>query len=272
MRATFRNKTLAISSGFLLLVTLAAVAAPYLTSFSYEEQNIEARLEGPSAKHPMGTDSLGRDLYSRILYGARASMAVGFVTALCAVLIGTVYGAVAGWVGGWVDAFLMRVVDIFYVFPSLLIAILLMVVLGQGITGILIALALVGWVNQARLVRAQVLQVKEHLHVEAARAAGAGGFRIVGRHILPLILGPVMVSLTFQIPTSIMAESFLSFLGLGLQPPYSSWGTLAAEGFRGMRSYPHLIIFPGVALFLTMLAFQFLGDGLRDLLDPTTRS
>lgn len=272
MRNAPKNKVLAIASGFLLLVTLAAAFAPYLTSYSYEEQNIEARLEGPSAKHPMGTDSLGRDLYSRILYGARASMAVGFVTALFAVLLGTVYGSVAGWVGGWVDALLMRIVDVFYIFPSLLIAILLMVVLGQGIAGILIALALVGWVNQARLVRAQVLQVKKHLHVEAARAAGAGSLRIVARHILPLILGPVMVSLTFQIPTSIMAESFLSFLGLGLQPPYSSWGTLAAEGFRGMRSYPHLIIFPGVALFLTMLAFQFLGDGLRDLLDPRTRS
>ena len=196
MRKILRNKTLAISSGFLLLVTLAALFAPYLTSFSYEEQNIEARLEEPSARHPMGTDSLGRDLFSRILYGARASMTVGFVTAIVAVLIGTIYGSIAGWIGGWVDTFLMRVVDVFYVFPSLLIATLLMVVLGQGIIGILIALALVGWVNQARLVRAQVLQVKEHLHIEAARASGAGSIRIVSRHILPLILGPVMVSLS----------------------------------------------------------------------------
>ena len=262
------KKALLIPSIFLFVVLVAGVLAPIIAPYSFEDQNIEARLEKPSGAHIMGTDSLGRDLYSRVLYGARASMAVGIVTALVSVIIGTLFGALAGFFGGWVDIVIMRVVDIFYILPSLLLAILVMVVVGQGLFGILISLGIVGWVNQARLVRAQVMQVKEFLHVEAARAGGASDFRIITRHILPLIVGPVIVSLTFQIPTNIMSESFLSFIGIGLQPPYSSWGTLAAEGFRGMRSYPHLIIYPGLVLFFTMLAFQFLGDALRDRLDP----
>jgi oligopeptide transport system permease protein len=198
-------------------------------------------------------------------------MAVGILTALVAALLGVVYGAISGYLGGWIDEAMMRVVDIFYIFPSLLFAILLTVLLGQGLHGIVLALAFVGWVNLARLVRGQILLVKEMPHVEAARAVGVGGVRIVGRHILPMIWGPVVVALTFQIPTNIMSESFLSFIGLGLQPPHSSWGTLANEGWRGLRSYPHLIAFPGLALFLTMLSFQFLGDGLRDWLDPKSR-
>lgn len=266
-----RNKPALLSALFLLFVCLMALAAPFVTTFSYEEQNVEHRLMAPTWQYIMGTDSLGRDLYSRIVYGARASMAVGIVTALVSVLVGTVYGAISGYVGGWIDGLMMRIVDIFYIFPSLLLAILLMVVIGQGLTGIVLALAMVGWVNVARLVRGQVLQVKELQHVEAARALGVSSARIVAKHILPLIWGPVIVALTYQIPSNIMSESFLSFIGLGLQPPFSSWGTLANEGWRGMRSFPHLIIFPGSVLFVTLLAFQFFGDGLRDWLDPKSR-
>ncbi len=271
-RQLLKHRLATISLVFLVLMTLLAVAAPLVTQYSYEEQNVAQKLESPSLQHWMGTDSLGRDLYSRIVYGARMSLAVGVLTALFALVLGTVTGATAGYLGGWVDHLLMRVVDLFYIFPSLLLAILLMIVFGHGVLGILLALGMTAWVTQARLVRAQVMQARQLPYVESARAVGLRGLPIVVRHILPNIWGPVIVSLTFQIPTNIMAESFLSFIGLGLQPPYSSWGTLASEGFRAMRSYPHLILFPGTVLFFTMLAFNYLGDGLRDVLDPQSRN
>jgi oligopeptide transport system permease protein len=266
-----KNKVAVLSLVFLVVVCFFALFAPFVTKHSYQEQNIESRLLKPTAEYIMGTDSLGRDLFSRVVYGARASMAVGIVTALVSLIVGTAYGAISGYVGGWVDGLMMRVVDIFYIFPSLLFAILLMVLMGHGLTGIVVALAFVGWVNIARLVRGQVLQIKEMQHVEAARALGVGHHMVIARHVLPMVWGPLIVALTYQIPSNIISESFLSFIGLGLQPPVSSWGTLANEGWRGMRSYPHLIIFPGTVLFVTMLSFQFLGDGLRDWLDPKSR-
>ncbi len=267
MKAFLRNRVAAASLAFLALVTTLSICAPLVTRYSYDEQSIAEKLETPSATHWMGTDSLGRDLFSRILYGGRMSLAVGLSTALFALLVGTATGALAGYRGGWVDRVLMRIVDVFYIFPSLLLAILLGVLVGRGFMGILLALGLVAWVTQARLVRGQMLLAREQLYVEAARGMGASAGRIVVRHVLPNLWGPIIVSLTMQIPTSIMAESFLSFIGLGLQPPFSSWGTLANEGFRAMKSYPHLIIYPGTVLFLTMLAFNYLGDGLRDALD-----
>lgn len=267
----FRNKPAVLAAVFVAVVMLMAISAPWITWHSYEEQNLEMRLVGPSLHYIMGTDSLGRDLFSRVLYGARASMAVGIVTALVSMIFGVLYGATSGYIGGWLDGVMMRVVDLVYSFPSLLFAILLMLKFGYGLSGIIIAISFVSWVGIARLVRGQVLQLREMAHVEAARALGVSGPKIVVRHILPLIWGPVIVALTFQIPSNIMSESFLSFLGIGLQPPLSSWGMLANEGWRGMRSYPHLIIFPGAILFLTMLSFQLLGDGLRDWLDPQNR-
>lgn len=266
-----RNRLAVFSLGFLVLISALAIAAPLITQFSYEEQDIMRRLEGPSATHWFGTDGLGRDLYSRIIYGARMSLAVGIATAFFALILGTVTGAIAGYRGGWLDRLLMRLVDLFYIFPSLLLAILLTVLLGRGFSGILLAIGLTAWVTQARLVRGQVMQAREMPYVEAARALGVTEFSTLFRHILPNLWGPIIVSLTVQIPANIMAESFLSFIGLGLQPPFSSWGTLANEGFRAMKSYPHLIIFPGAILFLTMLSFNYLGDGLRDVLDPQSR-
>ena len=270
-RRFLKHRLAAASLAFLILITTLAIFAPFVTKYSYEDQNISEKLETPSALHWMGTDTLGRDVYSRVIYGARMSLAVGILTALFALTLGTFTGAVAGYKGGWTDHILMRVVDLFYIFPSLLFAILLTVLLGRGFVGILLALGMTAWITQARLVRSQVMQAKELPYVESARAMGVTNLGIIFRHILPNLWGPIIVSLTFQIPTNILAESFLSFIGLGLQAPYSSWGTLANEGFRAMKSFPHLIIFPGSVLFLTMLAFNYVGDGLRDLLDPKTK-
>jgi oligopeptide transport system permease protein len=256
---------------FLCALSAVAICAPWLTRFSYFEQNAEMALQLPSSTYWFGTDSLGRDLFSRLVYGARISLSIGFVTALFSLFVGTVYGAVAGYLGGAVDSFLMRSADVLYALPSILVTVLIMLVVGRGPVGIFLALGVVGWVGGARLVRGQVLQAREMNYVEAARSLGLSNARILFHHILPNILGPVVVNLTFDIPQNIMAESFLSFVGLGLEPPYASWGTLANEGWRAYRTYPYLIIFPGVVLFLTILAFNFLGDGLRDALDPQAR-
>lgn len=220
----------------------------------------------------MGTDELGRDLFTRVLYGARVSITVGLGTALIALVIGTIYGLISGYSGGALDRLLMRIVDIFYGLPDLLVFILLSLALGRNIAGVLIALGLVTWVRFARIARGQVLQAKEFIYVEGARAMGATHLRIIARHISPNILGPILVTLTFSIPAAILAESTLSFIGLGLNDPYNewgtSWGTLAQNGWRAMRTYPHILFFPGMAIFLTILAFNFLGNGLRDILDP----
>jgi oligopeptide transport system permease protein len=206
------------------------------------------------------------------------SMAVGIFTAITSLVIGVFVGAVSGWFGGRVDSFLMRLVDILYSIPTLVLLILVKVVFDsvqmfenselKALTGIVLALSVVGWVTLARLVRGQVLLVREMTYVEAARALGASGSGIVLRHVVPNILGPIIVILSYQIPSNILFESFLSFIGLGLQPPFSSWGVLANEGWRSLQTFPHLMIWPGMALFLAMLAFQLLGDGLRDAFDP----
>lgn len=266
-----RHRLAMWSAGFLIIMGALALFAPLVTKFNYYEQNAEAALQFPNSIYWMGTDSLGRDLYSRLLYGARISLSVGLFTAIFSLIVGTIYGAISGYVGGRVDSFMMRVIDILNAIPSLLLSILLMIVVGRGPTGIFLALGITGWIGEARLVRGQVLQAREMLYVEAARALGLSNIRILFQHIVPNIMGPVIVSLTFGIPQNILSESFLSFVGLGLEPPYASWGTLANEGWRAYRTYPYLIFFPGIVLFVTILAFNFLGDGLRDALDPQTQ-
>jgi oligopeptide transport system permease protein len=224
----------------------------------------------------MGTDGLGRDLLTRVLYGARVSMTVGLGTAIIALVIGTSYGLVSGFKGGALDHLMMRIVDVFYGLPDMLLFILLSLVFGRNVGGLLVALGLVSWVRFARITRGQALQAKEFLFVEGARAMGASRSRIIARHILPNILGPIIVTLTFSIPSAILAESTLSFIGIGINDPYSawgtSWGTLAQDGWRAMRTFPHLIAFPAAAIFLTILALNVLGNGLRDLLDPRERT
>ena len=199
-------------------------------------------------------------------------MAVGIITAFCSLVMGTFYGALSGYIGGRTDNVMMRIVDILYTFPAILLIILVMILFGRGLIGIFVGLTIVGWVEVSRIVRGSVLQVKEMAYVEAARSIGVKNRSIIFLHILPNILGPIIVALTFQIPGAILSESFLSFIGLGLQPPFSSWGTLANDGFQAFKSFPHLIISPGITIFLTVLGFNLLGDGLRDALDPKLKN
>lgn len=252
-----------------LMAILSALNVP-LSPYSFD-QATDDMLVGPSLKHLMGTDELGRDIFARVIYGSRLSIAIGFVTAGVAFLLGTTYGAISGYCGGKVDTLLMRGVDIAYSLPDLLVMILVGVLVGKGTFGILFALGLVSWMGTARLVRAQLLQLKEEEFVEAAKAVGQNGFSIVMKHLLPNAMGPIIVALTFTVPSAILSESTLSFIGLGLSAPECSWGTLASDGWRSLRSYPHLLGFPSLFIFLTVLSFNSLGDGLRDVLDPRTR-
>ncbi len=271
-RKIWRRPSIYTSLIFILAVSLAGFLAPIIAPYAPGGLEIKGLLEGPSSSHWMGTDELGRDVLTRVLYGARVSIVVGLGTAAIALIIGTAYGLISGYGGGALDNLMMRVVDVFYGLPDLLIFILLSLFLGRNIGGVLIALGFITWVRFARITRGQVLQAKEFIYVEGARAIGASHLRLIARHILPNILGPIVVTLTFSIPSAILAESTLSFIGLGINDPYNpwgtSWGTLAQDGWRAMRAYPHIILFPGLAIFLTILAFNFLGNGLRDLLDP----
>ncbi|HEV8719220.1 MAG TPA: ABC transporter permease [Candidatus Binatia bacterium] len=266
---------LGASTTFVAIVLLSAFLAPWISPYGVGGLEERILLESPSRAHWMGTDGLGRDLLTRVLYGARVSMTVGLGTALIALVIGTAYGLIAGFKGGNWDHFMMRVVDIFYGLPDMLIFILLSLVFGRNIGGLLVALGLVTWVRFARVARGQVLQAKEFLFVESATALGASRRRILLFHILPNIVGPIIVTLTFSIPSAILAESTLSFIGIGINDPYSSWGTswgtLAQDGYRAMRSYPHVLAFPAGAIFFTILAFNTLGNGLRDIWDPKQR-
>lgn len=267
-----QNQAALWSLVFILIIGLSSFLAPLVSPYGAGGLDEAHILEKPSLDHWMGTDGLGRDLFTRVLYGARVSLAVGIGTTLLALIIGTIYGLISGYARPLLDNLLMRIVDIFYGLPDLLVFILLSLILGRNIVGLLISLGLVTWVRFARLIRGEVLQAKEFVYVEGARAVGASNPRILLRHILPNIMGPIIVTLTFMIPAVILAESTLSFIGLGINDPYSnwgtSWGTLAQDGWRAMRTYPHVIFFPGLAIFLTILAFNFLGNTLRDILDP----
>lgn len=265
----FKQDRLAMASlGVIALLFIVALFGNAVAPYPFDLQNTAESLSPPSRAHWMGTDELGRDLFSRLIYGARVSISVSLLTALSALVLGTLYGAISGYVGGKIDNLMMRGVDVVYALPDLLLIILITVVIGRGIVGVFLALSLVGWITVARLIRGEVLRLKELSYIEAARSMGGTHTRILLRHILPNTVGVLIVTLTFRIPSAILAESTLSFIGLGLTPPAASWGTLANEGWKALKFYPHLIIFPSLAIFITMLAFNFLGDGLRDALDP----
>ena len=262
------NTSFKISSGFLFIIFSVSLLAPWVAPYSYQEQDTLNILAFPGINHFLGTDRLGRDLLSRMIYGARVSLFVGVFSTLIALVIGTVYGTISAYVGGKTDNLMMRVVDVVFALPDLLMIILITVLMGRGVTGVFIALTMVSWVTIARLVRGEVLRIKEYPFILAAKALGASHFRIMLKEIFPNILGILVVTLSFRIPVAILAESTLSFIGLGIAPPASSWGTLASDGWTAIKFYPHLILFPSLAIFFTILSFNFLGEGLREYLDP----
>lgn len=284
-----RNRLSIASLVFITILVALAIFAPYISPYGYAEQNYGAVYEGPSWEHPLGTDQLGRDILTRVLFGARISLAVGIVVQVVIVIIGVPAGIIAGFYGGLIDTFVMRIVDVLYAMPNLLFIIIIMTflrgVLDQGdggfvstlaslnarvggLVGVFIGLGLISWLTVARIVRAQALSLKETEFVEAARCIGATNRQVMFRHILSNSLAPVIVAVTIGIPIAILYEAGISFLGLGVTPPMPSWGLMVSEAIPNLRSYPHMLIAPAVALSLTVLAFNFLGDGLRDAFDP----
>ena len=260
-----------VGATIVLLAVLAAVLGPWLAPFDASTQELALRLEGPSLVHWFGLDELGRDIFARVLGGARISLLVSLVVVSVSGTIGIAMGSVAGYFGGRVDEAISRLIDILLAFPGLLLAIALVAVLGPSLTNVVLALSLIGWVGYARLVRGQVLRTRELEFVQAAKALGATASRIVTRHIIPTTLPAVTVQATLGMGGAILAEAALSFLGLGVQPPTPSWGTMLNYGRGHLLDAPHLTVFPGLAIAILVLGFNFLGDGLRDALDPATR-
>jgi peptide/nickel transport system permease protein len=267
-----KNPLVLAGAAILVIALGAAVFAPWLATHPVNEMNLPHRLIGPGHRgFYLGTDVLGRDIYSRLLFGARVSLLVGFVVVSITAALGSVVGAVSGYYGGAVDEILMRLVDILLAFPGILLAIGFVAVLGPDLKNVVFALSLIGWVGYARFARGQVLKEKEMEYVAAARASGASDARILFVHIFPNLAGPLLVQATLGIAGVILAESSLSFLGLGVQPPQPSWGSMLNEGRLYLYDAPHLALFPGLAILLVVLAFNFFGDGLRDALDPKSR-
>ena len=269
LRRMRRENRLALVSAIVIgLFMLAAIFAPLLTPYTYDQQDIMARLSAPGWKHLFGTDEAGRDIFTRMLYGSRVSLLVGLVPTALSMLIGAALGILAGYAGGRTDTVIMRFADIMLAFPSMLLAMVIMYTLGDGIINIFIALTLVNWAGVARIVRAETLKLKETEYVEAARLSGVGRGRIMLRHILPNCIPELIVLFTLNIPSAILAESSLSFLGLGIRPPEASWGLMVNVGRQYLYTQPWLSLIPGAAIMIVVLAFNFLGDGLRDVLDP----
>ena len=256
---------------FIVLLMLLALMGPMFSSIGYADQDFNNVNAGPSYEHWFGTDSLGRDLFIRVLYGARISLSIGLIASLINLVIGVLYGGISGLMGGKVDRIMMNIVDVLYSVPTLLYVILLMVVFKPGLLNIFIALGISYWLQMARIVRGQVLSIKEQEFVLAAISMGASKWRLLTKHLIPNAVGAIVVSWSLSIPDAIFTEAFLSFIGLGVSAPMASWGVLASEGINSMRGYPFQLFFPAAAISLTMLAFNFLSDGLRDALDPKMR-
>jgi oligopeptide transport system permease protein len=268
VRRLLRNRLAMVGGVVIVLLVLIAIFADVLAPRPYTKTNFGRLNEAPTRDYPLGTDQLGRDMLSRMIYGARVSMLVGLGAQIIIVTIGVPIGAVSGYLGGRADLYITRFIDVMYAFPQLLFVILVMSMLGAGLWNIFIAIGLTGWVGIARQVRAQVLALKEKEFVDAARGLGAGFVRLLSRHILPNALTPIVVAVTFGIPQAIFTEAALSFIGVGINPPTPSWGQMVGEGQQYIRSYWHLCVFPSIAIAVTMLAFTFFGDGVRDALDP----
>ena len=270
IRRLIQNRAAMIGGVTILLLIVLAIFAPWIAPYSYSYQNLDIGASPPSAEHLLGTDVLGRDLLSRLLYGARISLLVGFVATGVALVIGVSWGIIAGYFGGRIDSVMMRIVDVLYGLPFIIFIILLMVIFGRNIWLLFAAIGAVEWLTMARIVRAQVIGLKNQEFVQAAQVMGVSNFSMFRRHILPNILGPIAVYATLTIPQVMLLEAFLSFLGLGIQPPMSSWGTLIRYGVESMEEHYWLLIYPGLTFTITLFALNFFGDGLRDALDPKT--
>lgn len=268
-----KKNPLAVLGLFVILALfMMAIIGPMISGYSYFEQNLSERNLFPGFHHWFGTDPLGRDIFTRVWYGARYSLFIGVAAAFLDFIIGVLYGGISGLKGGWLDQVMMRIAEALYGIPYLLTVILLSVILGQGLWSVIIAMALTGWIPMARLVRGQVLQLKQQEYVQASRSLGAGSGWLLRRHILPNTMGPILVNLTLTVPSAIFAEATLSFLGLGLSAPRASWGTMVNDGLVSlMTGYPYQLLIPAFFISLTMFSFNVLGDGLRDALDPRLR-
>ena len=271
LRLFKKNKMAVLGFAIIAVMIIVAIFAPLIATQVPSEQNLTMRFQSPSGEHFFGTDNFGRDIFSNVVYGARISLFIGFLATILSVIFGTIIGAVAGFFGGGVDNALMRLVDIILSIPSLILAIAISTVLGTGIRNLILAVSLSGITNYARIVRASVLSVKEQEYVEAAKIGGASNFRLIFRHILPNCLGPIIVQATLGVGTSILQAASLSFIGLGVQPPTPEWGGMLSQGRSYIQDYPHMTIFPGLAIALTIFSLNLFGDGLRDALDATQR-
>lgn len=268
----FKNKLAVAGLVTIVLLVLVAILAPVLALFPYEAQDLESTYQFPNAAHPLGTDNLGRDIMSRLIYGTRQSLRIGVLSVAIASTLGIIFGSVAGFYGGRVDNILMRMLDIYQSIPAMLLSIALAAALGPGINNAILAIGISTMAEYARMIRAQILTVREREYVEAARAINAGDFRIVTKHIIPNALAPLIVSITMNIGNSILAAATLSFIGLGAQPPLPEWGAMLSAGRAYMRDYGYLVVIPGICIMISVLAFNLLGDGLRDALDPKMKN
>ena len=289
-RRMCKNKMAILGAIIIVTLLVLAIFAPYIAPYHYAEGSLKDNYAKPGDKYLLGADFMGRDVLSRIIYGTRISLSVGIIGASTAFILGVLYGLISGYYGGKIDNIMMRIVDIMYGFPTLLLIILMMVLFKStfavttpgtiagtlsaidnafgGLFFIFIGIGVTAWIGMARIARGMALSLREKEFVEAARATGNSNFQIMIKHILPNLIGPCIVAVTLQIPRYITFEAFLSFIGLGVNPPTPSWGMMISEGYKAIRSYPHLALYPGIALAITMMAFNFLGDGLRDALDP----
>jgi oligopeptide transport system permease protein len=280
-RRLFQNRAAMASIIILALIALLALLAPLLSPYAYDEVNYDIIACSPNwwpaptacraPGHLFGTDAVGRDLFVRVLFGARVSLAVGLVATLVSLVIGVLYGATAGYLGGRIDTLMMRLVDILYSLPFVFFVIILMVIFDRNFILLFVAIGAVEWLTMARIVRGQTLSIKQKEFIEAARAAGVGPTAIITRHIIPNVVGPVVVYVTLTVPGVILTESFLSFLGLGIQEPLTSWGVLISDGADQMETAPWMLLFPALFMAVTLFCFNFIGDGLRDALDPKDR-
>ncbi|SJZ40045.1 nickel transporter permease [Selenihalanaerobacter shriftii] len=263
-----KNKMAMVGLGITVLLVIVAILAPYIALHDPLKVDLMKSLQPPSSEYPLGTDRLGRGIFSRIVHGARISLRVGLITQSIALIIGVTLGALAGYYGGWVDEVISYLINVFLAFPFLLFAIAIMATLGPGINNVFLALAIVSWPGLARIVRGQVMSLKSEEYVEAAKALGANDFKIILKHLIPNCMAPIIVTVTLGVASSILAEAGLSFLGLGAQPPTPSWGLMLSSGRSFIRTNPGMMVYPGLAIMVTILGLNLFGDGLRDALDP----